>query len=101
MFDPNVFWSAFGRAGLLTGAVYRPAAGPAVPGIQVGFTRPDVLLLGDMVQSTDYAIEYQTADMPALAIGETLAIGADTYRVRRNPEKKGDGTFSHVLLTKL
>lgn len=100
MFNPNIFWSAFSRAGMLTAATYQPAAGPAIP-VQVGFTQPDVLLLGDMVQSTDYAIEYQTADMPALASGETITIGATTYKVRRNPEKKGDGTFSHVLLTKL
>lgn len=101
MFDPSIFWSAFSRAGMLVEATYHPAAGPAVPGIQVGFTQPDVLMMGDMVQSTDYAIEYQTADMPALARGETITIGSDTYKARRPPEKKGDGTFSHVLLSKL
>ena len=97
----DIFFPAFADAGMLTDATYQPSSGPAVPGIQVGFVQPDALMLGDMVQSTEYAIEYRTADMPALKMGETITMGVDTYKVRRNPEKKGDGAFSHALLTKL
>ena len=95
----DVFFPAFADAGMLETAVYH-AVGGDVP-VQIGFVQPDALMLGDMAQSTEYAIEYQTTDMPALKMGETITIGVDTYKVRRNPEKKGDGAFSHVLLTKL
>lgn len=92
---------------MLADVTYQPESGPAVPGIKVGFAQPDVAMLADLVQSTEYEIEFQTTDMPALKIGEMLDIThpqtlvTDKYKVRRNPEKKGDGMFSKVLLTKL
>jgi hypothetical protein len=99
MLNPTIFWSAFARAGMLFDATYQPAAGPAKP-VKVGFVQPDQLL-GDLVQSTEYQVEYQTADMPDLGIGEGLTMASGAYKVRSNPEKKGDGFFSIVKLTKL
>jgi len=93
------FFEAFNDEGMLQEAVYH-APGGDVP-VTVGFSQPDSLVLTDMVQSTEYVIEFQTADMPSLAMGETITIGEATYKVRRNPEKQLDGTFSQVLLTKL
>jgi len=99
-FDPGRFWAAFQAAGMLVEATYQPAAGPAVAGIQINLLQPDVALLGELVQSTEYEAEFQTADMPNLVVDETLTIGAEVYKVRRPPMKTGDGFFSKVVLSK-
>lgn len=91
---------------MLAEAIYHPAVGQVVT-VDVGFVRPDVHLMGDLVQSTEYEIEFQTADMPSLKIGETIDITdpqtleVATYKVRSNPDGQGDGFFSKVKLTKL
>jgi hypothetical protein len=102
-FNHSAFWTAFSRAGMLTAATYQPASGPAVD-LEVKFEQPDATILGDMVQSTEYSIEYPTELMPAAAMGESLVIdaGADsgTYTFRGPPEKVGDGYFSRAKLSK-
>lgn len=96
-FDAAIFWPAFAAAGMLTEAVYMPAGGGQMP-VQVGFVRPEALLLGDMVQVEQTRIEYETSAMPDLAHGESINIGAVAYTVRGEPEKKGDGYFSTAEL---
>lgn len=86
-------------AGMLKVARYQPPSGPAVD-IDVGFRAPDALLLDGQVQSTQYEVEYQTADMPALKLDETLTIDGTAYKVRTKPEKRGDGFFSTAMLSK-
>ena len=93
------FFAAFSDAGMLSDAVYQPAAGDPVP-VSVGFSQPDALLLNEMVKITQYQIEYETAAMPALQDGETITIGATAYTVTGTPEKKGDGYFSTAEVLK-
>jgi hypothetical protein len=90
-FGADVFWPAFKQAGMLDEAVYQPAVGPAVP-FDVGFNRPDQVVLDGMVHTTDYSIEYQRADIE-LQRGYMLQIAGSSYKVRQTPSAKGDGTF--------
>jgi hypothetical protein len=103
--DPSVFWDAFKGAGMLVEATYQPAAGAPVT-LDVGFSQPDIQLGGELMQSTEYEIEYPTALLPAVKIGEGLTItGSPTsdgnYKIRSNPEAVGNGYFSKVKLTKI
>lgn len=98
-FQADVFWPAFKLAGMLDEAVYQPADGAAVP-FDVGFTRPDTVVLDGMVHSTDYSIEYQGADIE-LKRGYVLQISGGTYKVRQTPNAKGDGTFYVAALEKV
>jgi hypothetical protein len=103
--DPSVFWQAFSAAGMLVQANYQPRSGQAVD-LEVGFSQPDMQLGGDLMQSTEYEIEYPTALMPAVKIDEAITISGSAdadgnYKVRANPEKVGDGYFSKLKLTKI
>lgn len=85
---------------MLLDAVYQPTAGSPIP-LQVGFVQPDVDLASGLVQSTEYKIEYQTAEMPAAKIGESIVVDGSNFKMRANPEKRGNGYFSTVALTKI
>jgi hypothetical protein len=98
-FDASIFWSAFSVVGLLTNAEYRPAGGPVVP-FKVGFKRPDQIVLDGIVHSTDYSIEYQSADI-ALKRDDVVEILGAQYRVRQSPMAQGDGTFMLAQLEKV
>jgi len=93
------FFAAFEEAGMLTDALYTPSLGDART-VKVGFAQPDTLLLNEMVQVAQYQIEYETAVMPDLADGESIVIGGETYLVRGEPQKKGDGYYSTAELIK-
>jgi hypothetical protein len=90
-FDASVFWPAFKSAGMVDVAVHQPPNGVAVA-FDVGFKRPDQVVLDGMVHSTDYSIEYQAADV-VLQRGDVVRIDGVDYKVRLKPEAKGDGTF--------
>lgn len=98
-FDASVFWPAFQQAGMLDTAVYQPPHGVAVA-FDVGFSRPDEVVLDGMVHTTDYSIEYQAADIE-LQRGNVLRIDGVDYKVRQTPKGKGDGTFYVALLERL
>jgi hypothetical protein len=91
VFDASVFWPAFKDAGMLNVAVYQPLNGVAVS-FDVGFSRPDQVVLDGMVHTTDYSIEYQAADIE-LQRGYVLRIDGVDYKVRQTPAAKGNGTF--------
>lgn len=100
---PEVFFRAFQRAGMLCQAVYLPA-GVATP-FAVSFLQPDVPLLGDQHQGTEYLIEYETTAVPTLRVGDQLQItdelGATaTYTVREHAQRQGHGHFSRAPLAK-
>ena len=92
MFDPSVFWTAFEEAGLLVEV--QPAVGSA---FMAGFMQPDQLDMDGAAQSTDYAIEYQTADA-ALKRGDALTINGNAYKLRSHPKSLDDGYFSRASL---
>jgi NAD-dependent SIR2 family protein deacetylase len=96
MFDPVGFLAVFEAHGLASRATRTQVPGDA--GFVVGFVQPDEVLFGEVVQTAQYAIEYTTADAPALAVGTSLTIGGVVYRVNQPPRRKGDGTFTHAAL---
>ena len=76
-FDASVFWPAFKAAGMVDVAVHQPPNGVAVA-FDVGFKRPDQVVLDGMVHSTDYSIEYQAADV-TLQRGDIVRIDEDGF----------------------
>lgn len=100
MFDPGVFWSAFGAAGMLKTAQLVSGDG-STRDVQVGFTSPEMLDLGGRITAADPQIEYQTADGPDIERDTVLVIDAARYKVRRPPRRKDDGYFSVADLEEL
>lgn len=95
MFDPLLPWQAAKAAGMLACASWQPPLGPRKT-VHVGFVSPDEQLLGVTAPGT--LIEYETADMPDLALDDEIEIDCVPYRVIQTPRKRGDGTFSEVEL---
>jgi hypothetical protein len=96
MFDPHGFLAVFEAHGLATRATRTQVPGDV--GFIVGFVQPDEVIFGDSVQTAQFAIEYTTADAPALAVGTSLTIEGTVYRVNQPPRKQGDGTFTRAAL---
>ena len=96
MFDPQGFMATFEAHGLAQRATRTQVPGDL--GFVVGFVQPDEMLFTDAVQTAQIAIEYTTADAPALAVGTSLTIDGSVYRVNQPPRKQGDGTFSRAAL---
>lgn len=84
---------------MLDAAIFRPAGGGEVP-FDVGFKRPDQIALDGVVHTTDYSIEYQSADV-TLQRSDVIEILGAQYSVRQTPQAKGDGTFMTALLEKV
>lgn len=97
MFDASFFMATFEDHGMATRAV-RCNAPPGDLGFIVGFVRPEQLIFGDAVQTTQFEIEYVTRDAPDLAPGDGLTISNTLYRVHNMPRKQGDGTFTRAEL---
>ena len=106
-FDSSLFWPAFKAAGILTEISVMPKDCALKPySMWVSFEEPEVVLMLTGMQSKQYQIEYQTADAPALAEGDTVTIGEYTYTVRASPfvpdtgQWADDGYFRRALLTR-
>lgn len=97
MFDPSVFMPAFKDAGMLVQAT-RLQLGTS---FDCGFIQPDEPLFGEEALSAQIRIEFETSAADDLAIGETLEIGTDLYRVRSPARRQGDGYFSTVDLERI
>jgi hypothetical protein len=93
------FFSAFSDAGMLDAATYLPEAGPAVP-FNVGFNRPDEVILDGVAMSTQYSIEYQAAAV-VLKRNSLVQIKGVIYKVLQPPSAKGDGRFMVAFLEKV
>jgi hypothetical protein len=98
-FDTSVFWPAFQQAGMLDVATYQPSIGPTLD-FDVGFKRPDQVVLDGMVHTTDYSIEY-LASAVELKRGFIVAVAGVQYKVRQTPMANGDGEFVTALLEKV
>lgn len=84
---------------MLDSALHQPDTGPLID-FDVGFQRPGQVVLEGMVHTTDYSIEYQSADIE-LKRGAVVTILGDAYKVRQTPIAKGDGAFVIALLEKV
>jgi hypothetical protein len=94
MLSVEFLYAAAANAGLLK------AASIGGTQVMVDFRAPDEDVLGGMGVSRDYAIRYPLAWLPALAAGNTLDIGGNTYRVRE-VLAMGDGSEMRAHLTQL
>lgn len=97
--DNSVFDDAFDAVGLREPALLLDSE-PPVP-FKVRFDRPQVIDEGGLVHSTDYEIEYTTADVPGLAYHSQVEVGGTLYRVRQEPTRMGDGFWSRAMLERL
>lgn len=94
-----MFDEAFDAVGIREPADLVGAAPPVR--FQVRFDRPGVIDEATMVHSTDYEIEFTTADAPGLEYHSELDIAGDRYRVRQEPVTVGDGYWTRALLERL
>ncbi|WP_457425667.1 head-tail joining protein [Roseateles sp. P5_E7] len=95
--DNSIFFAAFKSAGMLDPCFYKPGTIDE-KGFDAGWQRPDVLLMADEAQATDYLLEFQTADLPTLRIGDPITVDGVAYIVRAPAQKGRDGFFSTVAL---
>jgi len=100
--DESAPWAAAEAAGMLSLATVALDDCPQPQAVYVDFRKPDVLVVG-ATNSSEYAIEYRSADLPGLAEGNEVAIGGELYRVRELPRVPDGGTgFARVaILTKV
>ena len=85
---------------MLDAATHQPAGGPLIS-FDVGFARPDQVVLDGMVHSTDYSIEYQSADIELKRGNAVQIAGEGQFTVRQTPMAKGGGTFAVASLEKV
>lgn len=79
--------------------------------IDVGFVKPNALRLDGSHASSEYEIEYQTADAADLAENDAVVIGGQSFVVREPPHiananegvrsTSSEGHFSRVKLTEV
>jgi len=105
-FDPSVYWPALWAAGLLCVATDTDGD------FKVGYARPSEFRLDGQSRTNEHEIEYQFADRPDLAQGDTLSIAdasgnnLGNFRVRMAPYvsapgNAADGYFYCAVLTKV
>ncbi len=92
--DLESLYDAATAAGLLTEVIVGSAA------VMAEFRAPDEPVLDGLALSTEYAIRYPASRLPALAAGDTVQIGGNTYQVRE-VHALGDGIERRATLTRL
>ena len=88
------FYGAAERSGLLVDAEIDGHT------VAVDFRSPDETVLDGLALSTDYTIRFPASTQPSLAAGQTVTIGAHSYRVRVI-RSIGDGSERRADLTRL
>lgn len=88
------FYEAAARAGLLVNA---QIGGHTVA---VEFRAPDETVLDGLALSADYTMRFPASALPALAIGDSVSIADNTYRVR-DIRSIGDGSECSALLSRI
>ncbi len=98
--DPSVLFEAFEQEGMNETVTLAFADG-STSSFSAGFSQPDRPFGDNRVQSTEYEIEYQTASAVNLRDAISITVKGVAYVRRAPPSLLGDGTYSHVLLTKV
>ena len=91
--DNSIFDAAFDAAGMREAVVYLTGGTPP-PEFHARFDRPQRVMLDGEVHTTEYSIEFTTADAPALKYRDLLLIGGVRYRVRQELVAQGDGHWT-------
>lgn len=95
--DNSLFDEAFDAAGIREEVtLYR--GGLPLPSFRARFDRPQQIMLDDQIHTTDYTIEYTTADCPDLEMDDEVDILDVTYTVKEPPVIQGDGHWTIALL---
>lgn len=103
IWNEYVFWPEFKKAGMLDSASVLYAGQNVAKDVDVAFSKVDVNPFTG-VQSTDYEMEYQYADLPELAEDDQVIIKGTLYRVRQVPRIEGIGAtgfFRKATLTEV
>ncbi|MPS30637.1 MAG: hypothetical protein E2576_14295 [Alcaligenaceae bacterium] len=110
VWDNSLFDRAFDAAGIRE-PVALVVDGVARSPFQARFDRPQQIVLDGEVHTTDYGIEFTTADAPDLAYHSQIRIGGqvvdgqyvggDLYRVAQEPLVQGDGYWTRAQLERL
>jgi hypothetical protein len=87
-------YAAAARAGLLAAAEVDGQV------VMVDFRAPDEDLLDGLALSTDYTMRFPASVLPELAVGQTVLIGGEQYRIRE-VRAFGDGSERRASLTLL
>jgi len=88
------FYEAAARAGLLVTAQIDGHT------VAVEFRAPDETVLDGLALSADYTMRFPASALPALAIGDSVSIADNTYRVR-DIRSIGDGSERSALLSRI
>jgi hypothetical protein len=101
--DEAVFWPAMLEAGMLKLARVALPNCPAETRAYVKFQRPDEIVMAGLSLSTEYAMQYQHADLPTLQEDVELVVDSQKYRVRSHPivPPNGTGFFRIAPLTRV
>lgn len=84
---------------MLVEAELLPATVPPTM-FDVGFKRPDEIVLDGVAHVTQYSIEYQSGDVE-LKRASNVRIDGVTYKVSQPPQANGDGGFMRAFLEKV
>jgi hypothetical protein len=95
-FGADQFWQAFKDAGMLFAASHQPDVGDFIE-FDVGYQRPDQIVLDGVAHSTEHRIEYRSADV-TLRRNSVVLVGGAQLKVMQPPQAKGDGTFMIAYL---
>lgn len=98
-FASRVYAAAAHVSGMLTDITVTPAGGGAAYPGKVGFTEATEMVLGGEVIASAPTIRYASADLPVLAKGDSIAIGARTFKIG-NIERLHDGSEVQASLVK-
>lgn len=101
MLTTEQFFAAFDAAGFLHSASWTPSGGGAPQTASVRFMTISHDGLSNQVSVTDYTIQYPQSQLSGLKRGETLVIGAASYKVRETPVLQLDGTRVEAHLERL
>src|SRR3546814_5287982 len=97
--DNSVFDRAFDRIGLREEVVLADA--DPVKRCMAAFERPDEIDEAMQTHSTDYMIEFTTADAPWIVYHAELLIKRARYRVNQEPKAQGDGYWTQATLERV
>jgi len=97
--DNSLFDEAFDQAGIRDEVTLITGEAP-YPTFMAKFDMPQQVVLDGEVHTTDYVIEFTSADVDGLEYHSLVMINNVRYRVRDEPMIVGDGHWTRTALEK-